>query len=171
MAPLAKSMKPSELAVSIVFDEMATKKHLDYNKALDKIDGLTSKGKVANQAMVLMARGVASKWKQAIGYFLAKSTLSPEDTATVLSLAVRKLREIGFHIISVVCDQASSNMKTLKMLGASLDITDTRHEAHCIAVDGRKIPIIFDVPHLIKCVRNNVKKHGLKVSYVLYSRL
>ena len=42
MALLAKSMKPSELAVSIVFDEMATKKHLDYNKALDKIDGLTS---------------------------------------------------------------------------------------------------------------------------------
>lgn len=64
MALLAKSMKPSELAFSIVFDEMAIKKHLDYNKALDRIDVLTTKGETANQAMVLMARGLASKWKQ-----------------------------------------------------------------------------------------------------------
>ena len=64
MAQLAKTMKPSELAVSLVFDEMAIKKHMDYNPVLDRIDGLTAEGEVANQAMVLMARGVASKWKQ-----------------------------------------------------------------------------------------------------------
>lgn len=64
MEQLAKTMKPCELAVSLVFDEMAIKKHLDLNVTLDRIDGLTPKGQVANQVMALMARGVASKWKQ-----------------------------------------------------------------------------------------------------------
>ena len=56
--------KPSELAVSLVFDEMAIRKHFDYSQALDRIDGLVAKGEVANQAVVLMTGGVASKWKQ-----------------------------------------------------------------------------------------------------------
>lgn len=64
MAEIATKMKPSERVVSLVFDEMSIKKHLDYSKARDTIDGLTPKGEVANQAMVLMARGAASKWKQ-----------------------------------------------------------------------------------------------------------
>ena len=64
MEQLGKSLKPKELKVSLVFDEMAIRRHLDYNRALDCINGLTTKGEVANQAMVLMARGVASRWKQ-----------------------------------------------------------------------------------------------------------
>ena len=67
MKNMVKRLKPSELVASLVFDEMAIKKHLDYNKALDAIYGLTPKGQVANQAMVLMARGVASKLEA--GYF------------------------------------------------------------------------------------------------------
>lgn len=59
-------------------------------------------------------------------------------------------------------------MRALKLLGATLDTADTRDEAHCITVDGQTIPVIFDVPHLIKSVRNNLKKHGLTVSFVLY---
>lgn len=66
MALLATTMTPPELCVSITFDEMAIKKHVNFNKATDRIEGLTTNGHVANQAMVLMARGVASKWKQVI---------------------------------------------------------------------------------------------------------
>ena len=61
MAHLAKGMSPTERAVSLAFDEMAIQKHLDYDAFRDKIDGLTNEGEVANQVMVLMARGVASK--------------------------------------------------------------------------------------------------------------
>ena len=71
------------------------------------------------------------------------------------------------QVISVVCDQSASNIKALKLLGATLDTAESTDVAHCISVDGKKIPLIFDVPHLVKCVRNNFKKHGLKVSFMI----
>lgn len=71
----------------------------------------------------------------------------------------------------MVCDQSSSNIKTLKLLGASLDIMDSTDVAHCILVHGQKIPLIFDVPHLVKSVCNNLKKHGLKVSFIIKTHL
>lgn len=37
-------------------------------------------------------------------------------------------------------------------------------ESHCFTVGSERVAVIFDVPHLIKSIRNNLFKHGLKVS-------
>ena len=66
----------------------------------------------------------------------------------------------------MVCDQSTSNLKALKLLGATVDVADEESTAHCIRVDGVMIPLMFDVPHLIKSVRNNFKKHGVKVGVI-----
>lgn len=68
------------------------------------------------------------------------------------------------QIISVVCDQSATNMRAIKLMGATLNVKDTTRNAHCVSVDGCQIPVLFDVPHLVKSVRNNVAAHGLKVS-------
>lgn len=54
----------TERMCALVLDEMTVKAHLDYNIRLDSIDGLTSSGRPATQAMVFMARGICAKWKQ-----------------------------------------------------------------------------------------------------------
>lgn len=51
-------------------------------------------------------------------------------------------------------------MKAMRLLGASLDINDTSDGSHCVL---QNIPLIFDVPHLMKSIRNNLKKHSLHV--------
>ncbi|KAG5274203.1 hypothetical protein AALO_G00133450 [Alosa alosa] len=51
----------------------------------------------------------------------------------------------------------------MRTLGASLKADDPTVMAHSFAVDGKIIPIVFDVPHLVKSVRNNLKRHGLKI--------
>ena len=61
-----RTMSESERMCSLVIDEMAIKKHLDYNRGRDAIDGLTKDGSLASQAMVFMARGITSKWKQVL---------------------------------------------------------------------------------------------------------
>lgn len=67
------------------------------------------------------------------------------------------------QVINVVCDQSPCNMKSMKLLGASLNAEDHTDGAHCITVEDHKIPIIFDVENMIKSVRNNFKHHGIKV--------
>ncbi|XP_048111243.1 uncharacterized protein LOC125302202 isoform X2 [Alosa alosa] len=90
-----KTMEPHQRNVAIVLDEMAIKKHLCYNPTFDCVDGLTGTGKMADHAMVIMCRGIASKWKQAIAYFFAKSALPAEETADILVEAVRRMARIG----------------------------------------------------------------------------
>ena len=70
-----------------------------------------------------------------------------------------------FQVKCVVCDQGSKNVKAMKILGASLDVNADSDESHCINL-GRKIPLIFDVPHLMKSIRNNLKKHSINVIHV-----
>lgn len=67
---------------------------------------------------------------------------------------------------AVVCDQATTNVRALQLLGATLD-PQGGDDSHCVEAEGQKIPIVFDVPHLIKSIRNNFHKYGLKVSTTL----
>ena len=66
---------------------------------------------------------------------------------------------------AVICDQGSPNVKAVRNLGASLDPLGGE-ESHCILVGVQRVPVIFDVPHLLKSIRNNLFKHGLQVSTV-----
>ncbi|KAK6325001.1 hypothetical protein J4Q44_G00043430 [Coregonus suidteri] len=52
----------------------------------------------------------------------------------------------------------------MKLLGASLNAEDHNDGAHCFTVEDHKTPIIFDVPHFVKSVRKNFKRHGMKVT-------
>ena len=72
-----------------------------------------------------------------------------------------------FQVKCVVCDQGSTNVRAMKILGASLDITADSEESHCIDL-GRKIALIFDVPHLIKSIRNNLKKQPINIIHVIF---
>ena len=56
-------------------------------------------------------------------------------------------------------------MKAVRNLGASLDPLGGE-ESHCILVGVQRVPVIFDVPHLLKSIRNNLFKHALQVSTV-----
>ena len=66
---------------------------------------------------------------------------------------------------AVICDQATTNIKALHLLGATLDPLGGE-DSHCILVGVQRVPVVFDVPHLVKSIRNNFFKHGLKVSTV-----
>ena len=66
---------------------------------------------------------------------------------------------------AVICDQGSPNVKAVRNLGASLDPLGGE-ESHCILVGVQRVPVIFDVPHLLKSIRNNLFKHALQVSPV-----
>ena len=57
----------------------------------------------------------------------------------------------------IVCDQGSNNRKALEGLGVT-------EEAPYFMHGGRQIFVVYDPPHLLKNMRNNLKKTGFKIN-------
>ena len=57
-----------------------------------------------------------------------------------------------------MCDQAATNVCALKQLGFDRDYP----QIHCHGVM-HAVHVVFDVPHLLKNVRNNLQKYKIKV--------
>ena len=155
-------LRSTELSVqdrqcALVFDEMSLKCELSYNKVTDHIIGYTDKGQLATHALVFMLRGLHTKWKQAIAYYLTHTTVSAKDLAELITVCIQKLDGVGLHIRCVVCDQAATNISALRQLGFREDVPQLTVE---------RIPhvvhVVFDVPHLMKNVRNNFQRYDVE---------
>ena len=146
----------------LVFDEMAIKCSLSYNKYQDSVEGAEDFGTagktklLANTALVFMIRGLADKWKQCIGCFLSAGPVSSKTLKDLTLQAVGKLTEAGLNVKVLICDQGSNNRSFLEtQCGVSVEKPYIIHA-------GQKIHVVYDPPHLLKNMRNNLKKHNFK---------
>jgi len=144
----------------IAFDEMSIKKYLEYSKYLDVVEGYEDLGhkgrndKVASQALVFIARGLYSKWKLPLAYFLSASSTRCLELKNLISDVIEKALEVGLIITAVICDQGSNNCAALKQLGCT-------KESPYFEVNGKRIFSILDIPHIFKNYRNNFLKNNL----------
>ena len=154
------SMDPGDKQCVLVFDEMTIKSGFNYDAFHDNIEGFEHYGDmgqtkfIANHAGAFMIRGLQKKWKQAIGYFLSSGPIPGDKLQILVNEALDKLTSIGLTVRAIICDQGSNNRKFLESLeGVCVDQPFFMHA-------GSKIHVIYDPPHLLKNVRNNLKKHG-----------
>ena len=107
--------------------------------------------KTANCVLVFMARGIYSSWKFPIAYFLAHSGVDKINLKNLIIDVLKKLFEVGLCPKVIVCDQGTNNQSTLK----SLNISEANPYFY---INNNKFFSLFDVPHLIKSIRNNLIK-------------
>ena len=149
---------------TILFDEISIKENVSYNQILDHIDGLEDFGngqrtlKIANHAGVFMVSGIADNWKQPVGYVLSSGPVSGKRLKTLLLNCIEKVAETGLKVRVFVCDQGSNNRQMVNELGVTTD------RPYFFNHDGEKVYVLYDPPHLIKNIRNNMKKHGFELN-------
>ena len=143
---------------------MSLKETVLYSCERDEVEGLEDfgcQGKtqfVVNHATVFMVRGLLTKWKQAIGYFLSSGPMQSSMLHTLLLQALVKVKETGLNVKVVVVDQGSNNRCVLEGLcGATKDRPFFLHNED-------KILIMYNPPHLLKNVRINLKKSGFVIN-------
>ena len=138
-------------------DEFSLKSHLFYDCSKDKVigvedfdDGITS-DKLATSAIVLMAHGIIENWKQPLAYYLVNESCSIDMVKEKLAdaNAINKLRDIGLNVLGVVSDIGSNFQMFVDEMGITPDYPWFVH-------NGKKILYIFDVPPIIKAIRNNL---------------
>ncbi|GFR93590.1 transposable element P transposase [Elysia marginata] len=139
---------------------MSLKCSLNYNVERDYVEGLEDFGmacgrteKAANHSTAFMARGLLAKWKQPFGYFLSHSTIKPAILHRVLMTAIEKLKSIDLTVKAVICDQGSNNCSVFRSLGVTPEKPYFQHLES-------EVLVIFDPPHLLKNIRNNLMKHS-----------
>ncbi|KAF4526812.1 hypothetical protein B566_EDAN015138 [Ephemera danica] len=156
-----KTMKSNERKCVLIVDEIGLKRWLVYNRLHDLFEGYTDLGngrravETASHASVFLLRGLLSDWKQPLSYVLTNGPIKARDLEDLLKQILDKLISIGFDVRAVVCDQGTNNQALIRNLGVNKSKPFFHH-------NGKKISVIYDVPHLIKSIRNNLMKYNFK---------
>ena len=151
----------------LTFDGMALKSKLQYVEVQDKIAGFVdfsefgdestshTTATVAKQALQFMVRGLSTRWKQPLGHFFGAHSVKSSMLEAMVKQAVALLESIGLNVIGLVCDQEVCHRQLYTALGSTTD------EPWFKSANGNIVYLMFDVPHLIKNLRNNLINYDI----------
>ncbi|XP_045454431.1 uncharacterized protein LOC123663842 isoform X1 [Melitaea cinxia] len=157
-----KYLSDDEKICVLVFNTMELKRRLMYNVNSDKIDGYEDfggdqrTGNIASSVLVTMVQGIRKNFKLPIAHYFFNGNMPIERLATVIENNIRAITESGYEVIATVCDHRSTNMAALNLLKT----WGNSPESHYFFIDDKKIFIIYDVPHLLKSIRDNFYQAG-----------
>lgn len=151
-----------EKLVTLCMDEISLKTHLYYDISADKIVGLEDYGsgyrtnKVATSGLVFLVRSITGGWMQPLGYALVNGACSRDEMDSLMREAIDKLEGIGLTVVVVISDMGSNFQSLAKYLNITPSNPWFLH-------NNRKYFVMFDPPHLLKCVSNNLIKYSFRL--------
>ena len=115
----------NEVLCALTMDEMSIKKLMqwDGNRFRGFVDlgtGLTDSDSLpqAREVLVFMVVGVNFHWKIPCGYFFIDG-LSGVERASLVTLWLKKMHDVGVRVVSLTCDAPTCNIKMFSELGAN----------------------------------------------------
>lgn len=154
-----------ELYISMCFDEMAIRRHIQWIHNQKRFSGFITYGErdddeipVANNAIFFLVTIVKTGHSLILGYFLIK-TLNTSEKAELIKMAINEISETGAILTSIAFDGFKTNFSACQHLGASFDVEKFRP----FLIDertNRRISIVLDPPHMLKLVRNCLAAKG-----------
>lgn len=156
---------------TLLFDEMAIGAGISYDKRNDKIIGFVDNGEQMNKefcdhALVFMIRGTVKKFKQPLAYYFCSGSTKSAELKAQIKKIIKKVQKTGLEVVATICDQGASNMAAINML-----LKETRevyirtgkpYTEGFFEMNNKKIFPLYDPPHLIKGIRNNLITKNLK---------
>ena len=150
-----------------MLDEMAIKKNVSWDgtryvdigsNETDEDDSLP----VAKDALVFMVVAINSSWKVPIAYFFIDG-LSGVERANLVTIAIKKLHDVGVEVISLTCDGPSCHFAMMSNLGASLIPTEKKPYFTHPLDESKKVYVFLDICHMLKLIRNTLGEGGVLV--------
>lgn len=143
----------------LIIDEMAIMKNFDYDLFNDQVigyvdDGLTRTHIPANQTVVAALKGLTHSWKQVIGHWFSHDKGKGTFLRDIIFQCIRMCNEVGLILKVLISDQGSKNRNVQRFLKITPD------QPYFMNGD-EKIYFMYDPPHLIKSLRNNLMKYNL----------
>lgn len=154
------SMDTKSKKIILIFDEVSIRRDLEYDTVCDVIDGFSQTnndrfGSLAKYLTVFMIRGLLKPYKFMISYHATEKNMDGVTLSEVLLSTIKVLIDVGLEVIAIVCDQGPNNRKCYSQLGV------TEHTPY-FELNKHNIFALYDPPHLIKSVRNNLLSGDLE---------
>ncbi|KAL4716986.1 hypothetical protein ACJJTC_001847 [Scirpophaga incertulas] len=113
-----------------------------------------------------MVRGLIKNFKQVVAYTFAASATKGPALAKQIKDVITEIQNSGLIVVATVCDQGTNNCNAIKILlnetrGTYLRRGETPKE-NIILINGQEIIPLYDPPHLLKGIRNNLMSKNLK---------
>lgn len=155
----------------LAFDEMAIGAGISYDKQNDEISGFVNNGYVTEKeycdhVLVFMIRGIVKKYKQPLAFYYCTGSTKTMELKTQIKTVIKKVQETGLKVVATVCDQGTSNVAAINALLKETRETFLRNGQESkdgfFIVNKDQIFPVYDPPHLIKGIRNNLITKNLK---------
>ena len=151
---------------SLVFDEVAIRKHIQWNGK--ELEGLVDYGTqisddslpVASEVLLFMVVSLHKKWKLPIAYFLT-NCLSADAKCNLVMEALTRLYGVNVKVVSIVCDGPSTNFALATKLGATIQANDMRPFFPHPCDSSSQVFFVFDACHMLKLLRNTIAEKGI----------
>ena len=148
---------------TVIFDSMSIKKYIEWDAKSNSMVGVIDYGRgnlegdtlpMATEVLVVMAVGILGQWKAPLAYFFVDKIKSHVQ-ARLLQSILEHLTEINVEVVGLICDGSYANQQTLQLLGLRFNPEDPKN---VITLKNKEkeieIPVILDVCHMIKLIRN-----------------
>lgn len=161
---ISKLSEGLELVVSLCFDEMHIRKHIQWCHALKCLLGYVTYGwddsnpeaekPIADQVMVCMVNGLNENLQIPIAYHFINGALNAEHKRSLILEVIAALHSANIKVANITFDGLPSNLRMCQLLGANLKYDDPNFQPYFTASNGDRIYILLDACHMLKLVRN-----------------
>jgi len=170
-----KQLKNKDKFCVILFDEVSLETQLHYDHNIGSVMGFKDNGlghtqNFADHSLVFMIKSITKKYKQPISYTFCQSSTNNHDLANQIRMVIQAVTSVGLKVIASICDQGTSNSAAIRVLkNYTKEYYLRRKENNYddifyeIEYGNERLKIIhlFDPPHLIKGIRNNLLNKNL----------
>ena len=66
---------------------------------------------ITNHALLFIVRGLYSKWKQPVAYYLSRGSTKAEMLVQFLKDVHGACQNVGLHVVATVCDMGTNNVR------------------------------------------------------------
>jgi hypothetical protein len=148
----------------LLFDEVSLEPHIDVNRKTHGFDGFVHTGLqqsniIADHALVFMIRGLSGKWKQPLMFTFCRGTTPAVNSMAHIRNVIHHREEAGLRVSAT---RGATNVSAVNQLVPGSGTG--RHDAPQLKkynVSNQSVIHIYDPPHLLKEIRNNLMKRDL----------
>ncbi|KAK3933056.1 DNA transposase [Frankliniella fusca] len=155
-------MRENDKHVVLLFDEIFLRGRLFLNHTKDIVEGFENFGQrgrtnlVADHALVFMIQGIHNKWTQPVAFYFVSKTCPSSMLKLLIQDVVRAVTSLGLNVLGTVSDQGPTNR------GAISDLRRDCGDSLLYKIDGKILVHLWDVPHILKNIRNNLLASDLE---------
>jgi len=116
-----------------------------------------------------MVRGSRKKFKQPVAFYLTNGNMDSTHLSIIIKEVIKAVQLTGLTVVYTVCDQAPTNVaainRLLKETNEKYVTEGTQSRRFGFEIGTQDIIPLYDVPHLLKGLRNNLVSKDLHFTY------